>query len=430
MEPEKRTALVPLTGNGDPLYAVFTPLTADRHARSAGILHRIGILLCALSCLVCISVVFLIALSAASETDLRIHALHLAEQAFLGMGMAEHSADIPRADGTDFVFPSADTADPIPDAGMDTEAEPDTTDLPPTLSEGHYPIRQTDLSCGTDITALFNETSYTPDTYALLEAPLPFEDFGTWAAQYGTDAPYILILHTHGTEAYSPENAVGYDTADTFRSPNTEENVVAVGTVMARTLEEAGIPTLHCTALFDAASYQEAYSRAAAAIRTYLLKYPSIRIILDVHRDSIVRADQTRMQPVTTIGDTEYAQFMIVTGTDHRGADFPRWTDNLNFALKLQSALMERSNSLVRAINLRGAAFNGQYAPGSLLLEVGSCGNTLTQAKRTGVLAAIAVAELVKGRCTLTVNGILNETGSAHLALPVMNTWDYLPKRS
>ncbi len=428
MEQQRNTALVPIAGKGERLHAVFTPLTGDKPARNPGILGHLCALLCALSCLICITVVFLIALSAAAGTDFRISALRIAEQAFLGIGMMELTEDIPRADGTDFPFPVPDTN--LPSAGED-ESEiyaPPETDI--SGGDGGYPIVQTDLSCGTDLTAMFNETSYAPDTLALLEETLPFPDFNTWAAQYGTDVPYVLILHTHGTEAYTPEGATSYTSADSFRSQNTQENVVAVGAVMAQTLEKAGIPVLHCTEMFDAASYQDAYSRAAAAIRTYLQKYPSIQIILDVHRDSVVRADQTKMQPVTKIGGVEYAQFMIVTGTDHRGADFPRWTDNLNFAMKVQETLMGRSDSLVRANNLRGAAFNGQYRSGSLLLEVGSCGNTLAQAKRTGALAAIAIAEVVKGRCTLTVNGILGESGGSRLTLPVMGTWDQQPKRS
>ncbi|MBE6559654.1 MAG: hypothetical protein E7662_00905 [Ruminococcaceae bacterium] len=428
MGQQKNTALVPIAGKGESLHAVFTQITGDEPARAPGILRHVCALFCALSCLICITVVFLIALSAAAGTDFRITALRIAEQAFLGIGMVELTDDIPKADGRDFPFPQPGTSSPAED-----ESVPEGTASPETGSSGSgggYPIVQTDLSCGMDLTAMFNETSYTPDTLALLEESLPFPDFSTWAAQYGTDVPYILILHTHGTEAYAPEGADSYSASDSFRSHNTEENVVAVGTAMAQTLEKAGIPVLHCTEMFDAVSYTDAYSLAAAAIRTYLQKYPSIQIILDVHRDSIVRADQTKMQPVTKIGGVEYAQFMIVTGTNHRGADFPRWTDNLNFAMKIQETLMGRSDSLVRAINLRGATFNGQYRSGSLLLEVGSCGNTLSQAKRTGVLAAIAIAEVVKGKCTLTVNGILGESGGGRLTLPVMGTWDQQPKRS
>ena len=177
---------------------------------------------------------------------------------------------------------------------------------------------------------------------------------------------------------------------------------------MAETFRKAGIPVLHCTEMFDAESYQESYSRAAKAIRAYLEQYPSIQIVLDVHRDSIIRADMTRLQPVTEIDGEEYAQFMIVTGTDFKGADHPRWRDNLNFALKIQQNLVQRTASFARSINLRGAAFNEQYRTGSLLLEVGSCGNTLMQAKRAGVLAAIAISDVVtKGGCVVEVRDIL-----------------------
>ena len=43
-----------------------------------------------------------------------------------------------------------------------------------------------------------------------------------------------------------------------------------------------------------------------------------------------------------------------------------------------------------------GAAFNQQYTKGSLLLEIGSCGNTLDEAKRAGKLAAQAIAAVLK----------------------------------
>jgi len=114
------------------------------------------------------------------------------------------------------------------------------------------------------------------------------------------------------------------------------------------------------------------------------------------------------MQPVAEIDGEEYAQFMIVTGTDFKGADHPLWRNNLNFALKIQKNLIGRADSFVRAVNLRGAAFNEQYRTGSLLLEVGSCGNTLAQAKRAGVLAAIAIADVVtNGGCVVEVGDIL-----------------------
>ncbi len=286
----------------------------------------------------------------------------------------------------------------------DTTGEP--TPPPPVLPE--YAILKADISSGGDIHTLNNETAYLPDTQALLDAPLAFSDLDTHMEEFGTAYPYILILHTHGTESFAREGADTYTTADTFRTDDPAESIVAVGAVMAETFREAGIPVLHCTEMFDRDSYQDSYSRAAAAIRAYLEEYPSIQVVLDVHRDSIIRTDMTKIRPVTTADSVQTAQFMIVTGTDFKGADHPDWTKNLNFALKIQKNLSEKNPHFARAINLRGAGFNQQYTTGSLLLEVGSCGNTLTEAKRAGVLAAIAIAETVSGReCTLRLSHIL-----------------------
>lgn len=410
MDHKKETSLIPVRGEGERLHAVFTPLDdSSAPRRRSRFLYHTGVLLSALLCLFFVGIVFLLSLAAASGTDLSRSAFRMAEEAFLGMAWLELRENIP-AEEEVFPFP-AETEDMPADSGSTGSESPSPeSSLPPAvIGPTEYPIRQTDLSCGTDIHTLFNETGYEPDTHALLAAALPFPDFWTWQAEYGAGEPYILILHTHGTEAYSPEGAHTYTTEDSFRSQNTEENVVAVGTVMAQTFEEAGIPVLHCTEMFDAQSYQESYSRAAAAIRSYLQQHPSIQIVLDVHRDSVIRTDMTRLQPVARIGDEEYAQFMIVTGTDDKGAQHPLWRDNLNFALKIQQNLIGRTDSFVRSINLRGAAFNEQYRTGSLLLEVGSCGNTLPQAKRAGVLAAIAIADVVtNGGCVVEVGDILN----------------------
>lgn len=409
MDHEKETALVPVRGEGERLHAVFTAVGEPGiEQKRTRILHRLGVLASALLCLVFTAAVFLLSLSAASKIDPSRAALRLAEEAFLGLAYFEIRGDEPAGE-TEFPFPADSTDMPDITAPAETESPvPNLPEITEPVTPAEYPIRQTDLSCGADVHALFNETDYKPDTNALLAADLPFPDFSDWQAEYGSGDPYILILHTHGTEAYSPEGARTYTTEDSFRSRNRAENVVAVGTVMAETFEAAGIPVLHCTEMFDAQSYQESYSRAAAAIRTYLEKYPSIQIVLDVHRDSVIRADLSRMQPVTEIGGEEYAQFMIVTGTDFKGANHPLWRNNLNFALKIQKNLIGRADSFVRAVNLRGAAFNEQYRTGSLLLEVGSCGNTLSQAKRAGVLAAIAIADVVTGGgCVVEVRDIL-----------------------
>ena len=227
-----------------------------------------------------------------------------------------------------------------------------------------YPIVEMDLSSKADGGLSFhNETAYSPDAAALLASALPIRSPDETAESYGDDAPLVLILHTHGTESYSPEGSSEYDDTQTFRSEDVSENVVAVGAVMADVLQENGINTIHCTIMHDKDSYRDSYSRSLETIKSFIKEYPSIQYIFDVHRDSVIQSDRTCIRPVTEIDGVEAAQFMTVVGTNFKGADHPNWEKNLALAVRLQSKLAEKYTNFVRSINLRSAGFNANTRP-------------------------------------------------------------------
>ena len=93
---------------------------------------------------------------------------------------------------------------------------------------------------------------------------------------------------------------------------------------------------------------------------------------------------------------------MTVVGTDELGANHPNWTQNLNLAVKLQYLLNSDYKDFARPINLRGAGFNEQYPSGSLILEIGSCTNTLSEAKTAGKLTADCLAKIILGQFSIT----------------------------
>ena len=235
---------------------------------------------------------------------------------------------------------------------------------------------------------LSDTTKLAPDVTAALTAPYPITDAIT-------DAPLVLIVHTHGTEAFAPEGALWVPKTAIFRSEDTAENIVAVGAVMAEGLNDAGIPTLHCEIMHDKDSYQRSYNLAADTIQRYLAEYPSIRYVFDVHRDAIVRTNGDYVRPVTSIAGETAAQIMLLVGTDEKGADHPEWFDNFTVAAKLQSRLTASCDRFARPINIRGASFNEQFAPGSLLIEIGSAGNTLTEAKTAAKWLTYELAAMI-----------------------------------
>ena len=102
--------------------------------------------------------------------------------------------------------------------------------------------------------------------------------------------------------------------------------------------------------------------------------------MLDVHRDALVGSNGEVYKLVSQEAGNKVAQVMLVVGSNGAGADYPRWKDNLAFAVKLKQGLVRGYDSLARPIVLRGSRYNQQLSPGSLLVEVGGHGNTLSEA--------------------------------------------------
>lgn len=213
-----------------------------------------------------------------------------------------------------------------------------------------------------------------------------------FSVQVGSAEPQILILHTHATETYQTHPEQYYDPEFTARTRNTALNMCAVGKVMADVLNAAGITTLHDTTLHDSPSYTESYARSRATAQSYLQKYPSIKIVLDVHRDAIEDSDGTRVKPLCQIDGQDTAQVMLIAGCDNgTTAKLPNWKLNLRFAAAWQQAMCAQYPGLARPVLCGYRFYNQDLAAGCLLLEVGGHANTLAEAERAGELAAKAL---------------------------------------
>lgn len=232
-----------------------------------------------------------------------------------------------------------------------------------------------------------NQTSYGVDINKMLSEPLDID--------MSVDGPKVLIVHTHATEAYAPEGAQKYNREESDRSMENTENVVAVGNEVTEIFNSRGIETLHDTALHDYPSFNGAYADALSSIEWYLSEYPSIQVVFDLHRDSIVYDDDTKAKVVTKINGKNAAQLMFVVGTNEKGLYHPDWRENLKFALKLQDKIDQKYPNLMRHVNLRQERFNGHTTHGSLIIEMGSSGNSLEEAKYGMSCAAECIADFL-----------------------------------
>ena len=235
-----------------------------------------------------------------------------------------------------------------------------------------------------------NLTSYTAVQVrqTVAQGGLPF------AVTPGSAEPQVLILHTHATECYAEEDG-WVSPANNGRTTDAAANILAVGAELAAVLNAAGICTVQDTALHDYPSYNGSYGRSRAATEKWLAEYPSIKVVLDVHRDAI-ETDGVRIKPTAVINGQKAAQLMIISGADDGTMGMPAFWENLRFAAALQAAVEGTYDGLTRPVLFDYRNYNQQLTTGSLLLEIGGHGNTLEEAKYTARLVGNVLAQLLR----------------------------------
>ena len=213
-----------------------------------------------------------------------------------------------------------------------------------------------------------------------------------------TSEPQVLIMHTHTTECYLDYDAGFYNDTDPTRTLDETKNVVAVGEVIAAQLRAAGIGVVHDKTVHDSPQYSGAYDRSKETIQRNLEAYPTIQVVLDIHRDSIQRDASTKVKPTAEIDGKKAAQMMIVLGMMNTDAvPHPDRQENLSLAVRLQRELHTRYEGVVRPISLVGnARYNQQLTHGSILVEMGSEANTLEEAMYSGQMLGRALVKVLE----------------------------------
>ena len=158
---------------------------------------------------------------------------------------------------------------------------------------------------------------------------------------------------------------------------------------------------LHDREIYDYPSYNGSYERSNATVRAYLEKYPSIKVVLDVHRDAI-EYDGKRVKAVAEVEGRQAAQVMIICGADKNG-NLPNFKKNLGFAAAWENAMESRYPGLTRPVLFDYRYYNQDLTTGSLLIEMGSHGNTLAEAQIENLVTAKGYGDCV---AFLSDNGI------------------------
>ncbi len=186
------------------------------------------------------------------------------------------------------------------------------------------------------------------------------------------EGPQILIYHTHAHEEFA-DSTPG----------DMSETIMGVGERLTTILtEEYGYQVLHHLGQYDTESRDDSYAVALGDLEALLQQYPSIQVVIDLHRDAM--PEGTRL--VMDLDGRPTARFMFFNGlsrTKKTGNISYLYNENLDsnlaFSFQMQKTAMEYYPNLTRRIYLRGYRYNMHLRPKSLLIELGAQNNTLEE---------------------------------------------------
>lgn len=196
------------------------------------------------------------------------------------------------------------------------------------------------------------------------------------------DEPAVIIVHTHATESYLPASEGNYHTK------KKENTVRDVGAVLAQALKDEGIASVHDQTLHDNPSYSQSYSRSYETIQSLLKKYPTVKCVIDLHRDAI--SSDSKASTVS-VGGKQCARYSYVVSNA-----VPTYDSNLKFIRQLNHRASRDFNGFEGKILERGYRYNQDLSAHYMLLEIGYNRNDIDEARNTAKVFGKVLADTLK----------------------------------
>ncbi len=202
--------------------------------------------------------------------------------------------------------------------------------------------------------------------------------------------PLIYIYNTHQTESYQFNKINEYNLAPT---------VLLTSYILREKLNDLNLPTLVETSNITEIlktnnwAYKYSYQASRLLISDALEKYPSIKLIIDLHRDS-----SSYEKTTTNIENINYAKVLFVVG-----GEYDNYENNLNVAKKINNIIISKYPNLSRGVLLKkGAGVNGIYNQDlfneAILLEMGGQYNTIEEVNNTVNIIASCIYDYLNER--------------------------------
>jgi len=201
-------------------------------------------------------------------------------------------------------------------------------------------------------------------------------------------APKVAVIHTHSSEAYRPTSGADY----CWGRP---DGVIKVGAALIEELSgKLGVSAVHSSAIHDYPNWTKSYSAAYDTMKSLIKSYPTVDVVLDIHRDSLP-ASKSKLKTAACDGE-KVARVLFVVTDDSSGLAHPNWRRNYEFALKLSAQLESMYPGVTRGVAIhKHARFNQHLHDRAIIVEIGGTSNTIEEANRSARLVARALARVI-----------------------------------
>ena len=222
--------------------------------------------------------------------------------------------------------------------------------------------------------------------YKVEEEIPPYEDYALIEEIKETD-PILYIYNTHQTEEYERTNF----------EYSVKPNVMIASYIFKEHLKKYNITSSIETRSMKEylnnhnMTYNDSYHASEYYARDFLVNNPSIKYMIDIHRDSITKEISS-----ISIDNKPYTKMMFLMGYEHSKDEY-----NEGFAIRLHELIESKYKGLSRGvIDRRDYPFYGTYNSNletiSTLVEVGGVDSTLEEVNNSLEALAWAFNEYLK----------------------------------
>ena len=201
-------------------------------------------------------------------------------------------------------------------------------------------------------------------------------------------SPIVYIYNTHQTENYSTEYLTEY---------TITPNIMIASYMLKEKLEEYDIysyveeKSIKEILNKNKWKYNKSYKVSRMFIEQRKKEYQSLKIYIDLHRDSVKRKHTT-----VEINNSSYARIMILVGLDHNN-----YKNNLKEAQKINEKINTYYPGLSRGIYKKSGKgvngiYNQDYSKYVFLFEIGGVENNINEVNNTINALSKVLSEYIK----------------------------------